>query len=41
MKIAPEIISRKGHGIAVDLWSIGVITYVLLCGFQPVSFIYI
>jgi len=33
--VAPEIISRKGHGIAVDLWSIGVITYVLLCGFQP------
>jgi len=33
--VAPEIISRKGHGIAVDLWSIGVITYVLLCGFPP------
>jgi len=33
--VAPEIISRKGHGIAVDLWSIGVITYVLLCGYQP------
>jgi calcium/calmodulin-dependent protein kinase I len=33
--VAPEIIARKGHGVAVDLWSIGVITYVLLCGFQP------
>jgi calcium/calmodulin-dependent protein kinase I len=33
--VAPEIISRKGHGLAVDLWSIGVITYVLLCGYQP------
>lgn len=33
--VAPEIISRRGHGIAVDLWSIGVITYVLLCGYQP------
>jgi len=33
--VAPEIISRKGHGVAVDLWSIGVITYVLLCGYQP------
>ena len=26
---APEILSKKGHGKAVDLWSLGVITYTM------------
>lgn len=26
---APEVLLHKGHGSAVDLWSIGVITYTL------------
>ncbi|KAG0167751.1 hypothetical protein DFQ28_005712 [Apophysomyces sp. BC1034] len=33
--VAPEVILRKGYGPAVDMWAIGVITYVLLCGYQP------
>ena len=32
---APEIMLREGHGKAVDLWSLGVITYTLLCGYSP------
>lgn len=32
---APEILSKKGHGKAVDLWSLGIITYTMLCGYTP------
>lgn len=35
--VAPEIISEDlpGYGIEVDMWAIGVIGYILLCGFPP------
>ncbi|CAG8450343.1 7365_t:CDS:10 [Ambispora leptoticha] len=33
--MAPEILAKEGHGKPVDLWSIGVITYFLLCGYTP------
>ncbi|GAA49714.1 serine/threonine-protein kinase DCLK3 [Clonorchis sinensis] len=33
--IAPEILSERGYGLEVDLWALGIITYIMLCGFAP------
>ncbi|XP_030916944.1 serine/threonine-protein kinase PLK1 [Geospiza fortis] len=33
--IAPEVLSKKGHGLEVDIWSIGCIMYTLLVGKPP------
>jgi len=33
--IAPELLLEQPHNQAVDLWSVGVVLYILLCGFPP------
>ncbi len=33
--VAPEIIQGSGYGMEIDIWSLGIIVYILLCGYPP------
>lgn len=33
--IAPEVLLHKPHGSSVDIWALGIITYILLGGYPP------
>lgn len=35
--MAPEMLKQTAHNKAIDLWSLGIITYIMICGYSPFS----
>jgi len=33
--MAPEVMCRQNHGVAVDYFALGVLTYEFMCGKRP------